>query len=365
MPAARRTEQLRSTLWKNLLIKRRAPRSTLCELVSPSLFILILVLGFYLSDIASYSAASYAVLTLDVGPLLELAIGFTSPVAFSAASLLGGGGGNSSGPSVNLIGLRDGLGPLLTGPLPVLDLPLFAGVSQAASAALSDENYRQLREFDQYGSLFGNILTLGTLHLAPVSVTAAAAVSAGATLAERLDEFQAFIARKGANVSVARHADEESALAFLGDASRRAANAWGLVVFADLSPRALNYSIRLNYTTVPNTNEITRTIARGLDTIYQGYTTSGFLTLQRLVDSFAFSLAADAGAVRVPPPAQETLLTPFPTAAYDQNTFYLAVQFLLALILTMCQLFPVALLVKSIVEEKELRFAPSLSTHRR
>ena len=92
--AARRTEQLRSTLWKNLLIKRRAPRTTCCEITSPALFICILVLGFYLSSIDSYPEAVYAAIRLDVGALLELAVGFTSgaadPGAFSATSLLGG-----------------------------------------------------------------------------------------------------------------------------------------------------------------------------------------------------------------------------------------------------------------------------------
>ena len=85
--------------------------------------------------------------------------------------------------------------------------------------------------------------------------------------------------------------------------------------------------------------------------------TPGFLTLQRVVDEFAFDLAADYGAARLPPPSGVAWLAPFPTAAYSQNPFYLAVQFLLPLILPLCQLFPVALLAKSVVEEKELRLA--------
>jgi len=356
---ARRTDQLRVSLWKHVLVKRRAPKATVCELVSPALFISILVLGYYLSDPAQFPAAIYAAIRLDIGPLLELVIGFTqvvaAPDAFSGSSLVQQP--NSS--SIDLIGVRDSVGPLLEGPLPVLDLPLFAGVSQAAAAALSEDNYRQLRELDAYGALFGNILTLGTLHLAPVSAAAAAAVSVGASLSDRLDDFHTFVTRT-ANISVLRHADEASALAFLAGSAERRASAWSLIVFNALSPRAVNASIRLNYTTVPNTNLITNQIARGLDPSYQQYTTSGFLTLQRLVDAYAFELAAEHGALRVPPPTQEALLTPFPTAAYEQNPFYLAVQFLLPLILTMCQLFPVALLIKSIVEEKELRLKQTM-----
>lgn len=45
--------------------------------------------------------------------------------------------------------------------------------------------------------------------------------------------------------------------------------AWALVHFDELSPRNVEYSIRLNYSTVPNTNLITNFINRGLDTTYQ------------------------------------------------------------------------------------------------
>ena len=43
----------------------------------------------------------------------------------------------------------------------------------------------------------------------------------------------------------------------------------------NLTATHVDYAIRLNYSTVPNTNRITNWIARGLDSRFQRYTTSG------------------------------------------------------------------------------------------
>ena len=49
-----------------------------------------------------------------------------------------------------------------------------------------------------------------------------------------------------------------------------------------------------------------------------------------------------------------------PTAAFSQNLFYVAVSYMLSLVLTMCQLFPVSLLTKAVVVEKELRLKQTM-----
>ena len=124
---------------------------------------------------------------------------------------------------------------------------------------------------------------------------------------------------------------------------------------------AVNYSIRLNYSTVPNTNWLIRWIARGLDTSYQRYVTSGFLSLQALVDEHCFALASDEdSAVPYAPPSTYATLAPMPTDKYGQNLFYAAVSYMLSLVLTMSQLFPVALLTKQVVLEKELRLKQTM-----
>ena len=65
----------------------------------------------------------------------------------------------------------------------------------------------------------------------------------------------------------------------------------------------------------------------GLDTRYTRYHLSGFLTLQQLVDEYAWELAANASAnmsAAPRPPTAALAGLPFPTAAYEQNVFYQA-----------------------------------------
>ena len=132
------------------------------------------------------------------------------------------------------------------------------------------------------------------------------------------------------------------------------------------------------------------------------YVTSGFLTLQSLVDEYAFENAARHGAaVPYAPPTSYALAAPMPTAPFTQNLFYVGVSYMLALVLTMCQvrsrghlherarthvharalrgahdtltpaptplpafqtwqLFPVALLTKAVVVEKETRLKQTM-----
>lgn len=82
-----------------------------------------------------------------------------------------------------------------------------------------------------------------------------------------------------ANLTVRLHADEAAAVryALLHQAEERS---WAVIVFNALTPHRLNYSIRLNYSTIPNTYFITNEIARAIDTQYEQYYLSGFLTLQ-------------------------------------------------------------------------------------
>lgn len=124
----------------------------------------------------------------------------------------------------------------------------------------------------------------------------------------------------------------------------------------------MNYVIRQNYTTLPNTNLIRFRNGLGLNTAYQKYLTSGFLSLQQAVDDWAFEYTdslydpesnADVPAECTGPP--RAVLTPYPTAAYDSNEFYRQVGFLLGLAMVMATMYPLSRLVKSMVEEKELK----------
>ena len=175
-----------SVLWcilkKNLLLKRRAYKTTLCELFSPALFLSILVLGYSLSDVTYLDAGIYAATTLRLEPLLEAAqplldgtdLSQSAACAFGGgggssygggygsgggnASLLGGSGGNASDApgacaglrNVDLLSLRSSLTSLLNGPLPVLPIDVYLAIGFAVREQLGAENFRLLNEWDYY-----------------------------------------------------------------------------------------------------------------------------------------------------------------------------------------------------------------------
>jgi ABC-type multidrug transport system ATPase subunit len=173
------------------------------------------------------------------------------------------------------------------------------------------------------------------------------------------------------------------------------------VVLDSVAPERVDYTLRFNYSTLPNTNWVVKWISRGLDTNYQRYFTSGFLTLQRSLDEWIFDraeppaaaagpatsrqprpppprwraseaearrLAAAANASGPPPPPPPSssssnsslwlppvYASPMPTADFSQNLFFAAVGFLVGLFMAMATLYPMSRLVKAIVEEKEAR----------
>eukprot|EP00965_Chrysotila_dentata_P223166 6193415-Pleurochrysis_carterae.AAC.3 len=67
--------QLGAVLRKNALVKRRNLKLTFCELLSPPLFIGILVLGYFLTDPDYFTAAIYVRLQVSLNPLLQARLG--------------------------------------------------------------------------------------------------------------------------------------------------------------------------------------------------------------------------------------------------------------------------------------------------
>jgi len=149
------------------------------------------------------------------------------------------------------------------------------------------------------------------------------------------------------------HRDDEAAIDYINDHLNERAFAvidLGGEVF---DPLEIDFTIRMNYTTLPNTNWVSRYISLGLSRRYQRYYLSGFMTVQRTLADFAFHMADCAGA-ELPRPS-DLYGMPMPTAEYDQNIFYTAVGYLLGLAISMGFLYPMSRLVKGVVEEKETR----------
>jgi hypothetical protein len=183
--------QFRTLVWKHSLLKWRHGRTTCCEVVSPIMFLLLLVLGYTQSGIDYFGAATYAAMRLDAGPLVELAVEqldamSDEPEAFAPSAACGangtasnsscgdglydwspGGGTLGGGRSVDVWALRRSLDPLLAGPVPVIPFDTFVGLSLALRRGLSGALWRRLNSWNWYSRVFGNVLTLGALHLAP------------------------------------------------------------------------------------------------------------------------------------------------------------------------------------------------------
>ncbi len=111
--------------------------------------------------------------------------------------------------------------------------------------------------------------------------------------------------------------------------------------------------MRMNSTTLPNTNLITRWVSIGLSTRYQRYFFSGYLTMQRTVNEFAIWRASETTSTNgrrlqsdncvVPDTSSWGVFSmPMPTPAYSQNPFFTAVGFLLGLVIAMSFLYPVS-----------------------
>ena len=309
------------------LEKRRNIRITCCECCFHLIIVFILAIGYSLSDIDKYNEAKYSDLSIRIPPL----------------------------------GLDDGKirqGALLRLYNEIIDGPLIVP---------SLDQYIQLKwlfESDQYGELngvisetafgrsFTNLLYSGDLHFAPHGALVDSLISYMNSSFNSDGEFD--------SIDVYVHSSEQAGVDFIMKYLERPA--FALIVLRDVTPSKVNYVIRQNYTTLPNTNEIRFRSSVGLDRAYQDYILSGFLSLQQAVDDWAFNYTRASSSVTSdgsegegvgqgmpqecsssPPRA---VLTPYPTYAYDNNEFYAQVGFLLGLAMAMATIYPLSRLVK-------------------
>lgn len=152
----------------------------------------------------------------------------------------------------------------VSGPLPTLTLDTFVSLSRLINPSGSQSN-----NFEQYSFItdFDNLLYLGTVHFAPDSAETYSLIS---YLNDTYASFQTLTYRV--------HSSESKAVDYvLGNLGERTL---ALVVLKRIGRDKVKYKLRLNYTTLPNTNQIINDVALGLDRTYQKYTTSGFLTFK-------------------------------------------------------------------------------------
>ena len=301
-------------LWTSHFLTRiRTPVSSLMEILSPVLLMWVLVAAYTLSSVTYETAQTYS--------RINLTIAGNSSLFQTSFSLFNGTADDSTSDAMLLTSLQESIESILEGPIRVPSLSQYIQISQALQSVVPD--LPQVIAESSYARQWGNLLSLGTIHVTDTAV-------------------QDYIIEQLGNsslVPVRYHSTEQDALSYI-QSNARIERTWALLVN--------DTKIRMNYTTIPNTNEIVNFVSIGLDTTYQQYYLSGFLTLQETLNNFRFQ-QSNCSTDYV------TYSMPAPTAAYSQNSFFLAVGYLLGLTIVMAFLYPTSRLVKLIVEEKETK----------
>lgn len=238
-------------------------------------------------------------------------------------------------------------------------VPTFAQYVWASKMLRSYFNIRRtlprvLRD-SSYGWQWGNLLTLGTIHVTPRDHP---------MTQKFINYLEKTYPAATANVEIRTHLNHDEAMDYVMD-HVNSERTWAVIDLAQLKnsnsdagdgeeENGGSFTIRLNYTTVPNTNLIENYVASGLSTRYQRYYLSGYLTLQRTINDFVM---AESGCKTDVDPF---FSMPMPTAAYSQNVFFLHAGYLLGLTLVMALLYPTSRLIQSVVEERETRMKETL-----
>lgn len=288
-------------------------------------------------------------------------------------------------------------------PITVPSMDQFVQISNLLSSNINVTALPRIFTDSDFGRKWGNLLTLGTIHLSPATNlrtiefwdylnTTYPNITFGSTLPSVDDDEKAdnndnntTMSQNKSFILVRLHESEDAAIQYI-DKYNRIERTWALIDFTNWPRNSAddsggddgnnNYKIRMNYTTIPNTAQVTNSATIGLSSLYMTYFFSGYLTLQKTINQYAFLQEAsiriadvDDNTTTVYDDINGTCMNvfpgfrenpdvwtmPMPTAAYSQNFFYLMVGFLLGFTIVMAYLFPFARLIKSLVEEKETK----------
>ena len=310
--------QLGAILRKNVLEKRRNPAVTCCESFSHLILIIFLVFGYNLSKITHYGDESYSTLEVKIPdqiyPVFD-ALGYKS---------------NSKLSSLNAF---SDILKLLTGPLVI---PTF---DEFISASTYIQQYNSVAQSvyisqSELGNSYANLYTRCALHFAPNNELSWELIKYLNQTTTTFHTLQYYV-----------HENEDEAVSYI--LKHLEERALVLVILNDINLGNVDYTLRFNYSTLPNTNQVVNLYSLGFDSNYQKYIISGYMTMQDAVDKWVFhylglpsqGVGRDSftGGCGKPYP----FLIPFPVAAYSSNQFYSSVGFLLGLAMTSKAVFPV------------------------
>ena len=339
--------QFASTLRKNAIEKRRSVVVTFCEHFSHLIILLALVLGFRLSPIINFQPESYVKLNVLIPPTFLQVSQSINPKPAADINIsprdVSPHSNSSKRFQIDTKALLAGAKDQLKGPIPIPSFDSYIAAAKFISNAVKDQTGSGVNIFKQtsLGMALSNLYDLGDLHFSPYPSHAVD------SLIDYLNRSTSHF--KSLNYII--HASEGEGVEYILRHLEKRALA--LIDIRQITPEIINYVIRQNQTTLPNTNEVILPNSRGLTRDYQEYLTSGFLSLQDIIDRWALNYAVqqiDSTATCYSP---AVLTVPYPTYDFNSNQFYERIGLVMGMAMTMSTLYPVSRLVRSIVEEKE------------
>eukprot|EP00667_Euglena_gracilis_P004404 EG_transcript_4425 len=304
--------QLINMIHKNWTLKQRNKCGTFCELLVPLIVVATLVIGYYSSSPTSFLANNYldvevwpssalvrtssnitsASMLFDVlseisdfltaNPKLQTTLSDGSKLeTFNMALFTAYGVGLSESilnlSNMDLLQNPQTLETLFNKPLPIIPFDAFVMI----------QKYLQSRAPDSFRRIFdlvpwvGSIAQVRRLAFAPDTPEVQAMV-------QRLNETTFFFAE----IFCCIFSTEEAAINWATTLGLN--QVWAVIIVQQLDALRgqFSYSIRMNQTTVPNTNTKVLKFARGRSNQYQHYIVSGFPTLQHLLDGYFLELSS-------------------------------------------------------------------------
>ncbi len=324
--------QLSAGLSRIAIEKRRTLRGTCCECFSHLIILSVLIFGFLLSKVQEYPSKTYSSINVQIPPS-----SFASSSNASSTLTVG-----NPFDEIGSIGMQT-FKNLIKGPLIIPDFGQYIAFGKLLSNIFPASD---LLSQTSFGQSFANLLYLGDLHFAPSSKETFHLINyLNRTYSTAFNSLNIII-----------HNNENDGIDYI--LNNLDTHAMAFIILREISTSKINYVIRQNYTTLPNTNSIVNDISIGLNSQYQKYFLSGFLSLENAIDKWIFEYTNATSNTQyeecsagIPTP----VFIPFPTYEYEQNPYYSSIGFLLGIAMVMSTMYPMSKLTKSIVEEKETK----------
>lgn len=305
--------QLKSYVKVLHLQKQRNIRVSICEYCSHFLIFILLLLGYSLSTLEYLPSEDYSELKLTFPPSFIKLPSTERIVNGNNSSFINGTIIDDD--YVDVIAINSTIGinaneavnfinDLLTGPIIPPTFDQFIGLGRLVQSSSDLTQQFDGLSSSSFVQQYGNLIRTGEMHFAPFP---------SPEVSSLINYFNETTTSFN-TLTIRTHDTEEDAVDYISNNPEN--YAFALIVIHEIKPEKVNYEIRLNFTTLPNTRRIIYNNVRGMNTRYQQYFLSGYLTLQNVVDTWAFGYTSDSCI----PPAP--VFMPFPTYEYNQNPFY-------------------------------------------